>query len=88
MWVDYDVNPDGSLVIKTYHRTHDNAPSFARNHKDGYSDGDPIDIPSDVFVSVRVEMPNDSIYNKKVEECKRNHERMVSGEFVESLKNT
>lgn len=88
LWVDYDVNPDGSLVIKTYHRTHDNAPSFARNHKDGYSDGDPIDIPSDVFVSVRVEMPNDSIYNKKVEECKRNHERMVSGEFVESLKNT
>ncbi|EBL8630291.1 phage tail protein, partial [Salmonella enterica] len=31
------------------------------------TNGDPIDIPSDSFVSVRVEMPADSIWNQKQE---------------------
>ena len=31
--------------------------------KEGYEEGDLIDIPSDQFVSVRVEMPQDSIWN-------------------------
>ncbi|WP_445227674.1 phage tail fiber protein [Enterobacter cloacae] len=31
----------------------------------GLSDGEPIDIPKDQFVSVRVEMPADSIWNQK-----------------------
>ncbi|EOH4973635.1 phage tail protein, partial [Enterobacter hormaechei] len=29
-------------------------------------DGDPVDIPRDQFVSVRVEMPADSLYNQKI----------------------
>ncbi|MCA6941310.1 hypothetical protein LF927_08950 [Pectobacterium polaris] len=57
LWIDYDVEPDGSIVIRTYHRTHPNAMEFARNELDGYAEGDPIDIPTDTFLSVRVQMP-------------------------------
>ncbi|MCE9874067.1 hypothetical protein LZ667_22190 [Hafnia alvei] len=63
LWLDYEVDADGSILVKTYHRTYPEAPAFARNIKDGYEESDPIDIPSDQFVSVRVEMPQDSIWN-------------------------
>ncbi|WP_410739147.1 phage tail fiber protein [Citrobacter freundii] len=65
IWLDYEVNADGSVLMKTYHRTHPDAPVFARNERVGYASGDPIDIPSDQFVSVRVEMPVDSIWHQK-----------------------
>ncbi|WP_410738891.1 phage tail fiber protein [Citrobacter freundii] len=65
IWLDYEVNADGSVLVKTYHRTHPDAPAFARNERDGYASGDPIDIPSDQFVSVRVEMPENSIWQQK-----------------------
>lgn len=78
IWLDYDVNPDGSVLVKTYHRTHPDSPEFARN-RIGYkndagdfietvANGDPVDIPSDQFVSVRVEMPQDSIWNQRQKE--------------------
>ncbi|EKC7012601.1 TPA: phage tail protein, partial [Enterobacter roggenkampii] len=35
------------------------------NERDGLADGEPVDIPADQFVSVRVEMPADSIWNQK-----------------------
>ena len=63
IWLDYEVEADGSILVKTYHRTYPDAPAFARNIKDGYEEGAPIDIPSDQFLSVRVEMPQDSIWN-------------------------
>lgn len=66
IWLDYEVNADGSVLVKTYHRTHPEAPAFARNELPGINDGDPVDIPSDQFVSVRVEMPVDSLYNQKL----------------------
>ncbi|MGE1625341.1 phage tail protein [Enterobacter hormaechei] len=66
IWLDYEVSADGSLLVKTYHRTHPDAPAFARNEINGVSDGDPVDIPRDQFVSVRVEMPADSLYNQKI----------------------
>jgi len=65
IWLDFEVNADGSVLVKTYHRTHSSAPVFARNELDGIKDGDPIDIPAEQFVSVRVEMPADSIWNTK-----------------------
>ncbi|MDH6162347.1 hypothetical protein M2354_002002 [Leclercia adecarboxylata] len=65
IWLDYEVNADGSILVKTYHRTHPDAPAFARNEREGYAQGDPIDIPADQFVSVRVEMPVDSIWNQR-----------------------
>lgn len=66
IWLDYEVNADGSVLVKTYHRTHPEAPAFARNELKGINDGDPVDIPRDQFVSVRVEMPADSLYNQKM----------------------
>lgn len=66
IWLNYEVNADGSVLVKTYHRTHPDAPAFARNEIDGVGDGDPVDIPGDQFVSVRVEMPADSLYNQKI----------------------
>ncbi|WP_320703723.1 phage tail fiber protein, partial [Enterobacter asburiae] len=65
IWLDYEVKADGSILVKTYHRTHPSAPAYARNERDGINDGEPIDIPADQFVSVRVEMPADSIWNTK-----------------------
>lgn len=61
IWLDYEVNADGSVLVKTYHRTHPEAPAFARNELQGINDGDQVDIPRDQFVSVRVEMPADSL---------------------------
>ena len=65
IWLDYKVNADGSVLVKTYHREHSSAPAFARNERNGLADGDPVDIPAHQFVSVRVEMPVDSIWNQK-----------------------
>ncbi|HCD5730963.1 TPA: phage tail protein, partial [Enterobacter hormaechei] len=65
IWLDYEVNADGSVLVKTYHREHSSAPAFARNERDGLADGEPVDIPAHQFVSVRVEMPADSIWNQK-----------------------
>ena len=58
IWLDYSVKPDGSVTIRTYHRTHPNSPEFARNEIEGFLDGDPIDVPDGCFISVRVQMPN------------------------------
>lgn len=68
IWVDSKVMEDGSILVKTYHRTHPNAPKFARNDIDGFNDGDPIDIPDGRFISVRVQMPEQSIYNVRMRE--------------------
>jgi len=57
VWVDYEVEPSGDLLIKTYHRAHPSAPTFARNNKPGYDDGMPIDIPDGRWVDLRVQMP-------------------------------
>ncbi|WP_332874084.1 hypothetical protein [Proteus terrae] len=75
IWVDSIVNEDGSILVKTYHRTHPNAPEFANNKIDGFNDGDPIDIPDGRFISVRVQMPEQSIYNvrmREMEEAQKN----------------
>jgi hypothetical protein len=65
IWLDYEVLEDGAVLVNTYHRTHPDAPEFARNERDGYTSGDPIDIPAGQFLSVRVEMPENSVYNRK-----------------------
>ena len=66
IWLDYEVHADGSVLVKTYHRVHPEAPAFAKNEIEGVNDGDPVDIPRDQFVSVRVEMPADSLYNQRM----------------------
>lgn len=57
VWLDYAVLNDGSIEVRTYHRTHTNAPAFARNEIEGVAEGDPVDIPYGTFISVRVNMP-------------------------------
>ncbi|PHM55043.1 phage tail fiber protein [Xenorhabdus sp. KK7.4] len=57
IWINHEVLPDGSIKLMIYHREHLDAPTFARNVREGYSDGDLIDIPDGRFVSVRVKMP-------------------------------
>ncbi|WP_369503266.1 hypothetical protein [Proteus mirabilis] len=90
IWVDSEVMEDGSILVRTYHRTHPNAPKFARNDIDGYKDGDPIDIPNGRFISVRVQMPEQSIYNmrmremeeaQKAEEERRKKEEEMKSQF-------
>lgn len=80
VWLDYEVNADGSVLLKTYHRTYPDAPEFARNligvkdEAGGFTEtiknGNPIDIPVDQYVSVRVEMPSDSMWNQRQEELR------------------
>ncbi|HAT3455747.1 TPA: phage tail protein [Citrobacter freundii] len=75
LWLDFEIAPDGDITIRTYHRTHSNAPEFARNligikHDDGsftetVKDGDPVDIPAGRWIDLRVEMPQNSIWNQK-----------------------
>ncbi|HCR0301585.1 TPA: hypothetical protein OMS28_002384 [Enterobacter hormaechei] len=65
IWLDYEVNADGSVLVKTFHREYPSAPIFARNAREGFVDGEPADIPADQFVSVRVEMPQNSIWNQR-----------------------
>ncbi|MCO7051087.1 hypothetical protein NAG84_14655 [Proteus terrae] len=90
IWVDAEINKDGSILVKTYHRTHPNAPEFANNKIDGFNDGDPIDIPDGRFISVRVQMPEQSIYNvrmremeeaQKAEEERRQKEEEMKKQF-------
>ena len=52
IWLDYEVHADGSVLVKTYHRTHPTAPEFARNELQGINEGDPADIPDPVHDSV------------------------------------
>ncbi|HED3693402.1 TPA: phage tail protein, partial [Citrobacter freundii] len=64
IWLDYIVNADGSVLVRTYHRVHPSAPPFAQNRigntdidgvfTETVADGEPVDIPTDSFVSVRV----------------------------------
>lgn len=61
VWVDYEVESTGDLLIKTYHREHLSAPVFACNKKSGYEDGVPIDIPFGRWVDLRVEVPIDEM---------------------------
>lgn len=65
IWLDYEVSADGSVLVKTFHREYPSAPIFARNAREGFVDGEPADIPADQFVSVRVEMPQNSIWNQR-----------------------
>ncbi|WP_311746527.1 phage tail fiber protein [Proteus penneri] len=90
IWVNSKVSKDGSILVKTYHRTHPNAPKFARNDIDDFNDGDPIDIPDGRFISVRVQMPEQSIYNvrmremeeaQKAEEERRQKEEEMKAQF-------
>ena len=72
------VNKDGSITLMTYHRKGSHLPVMFQNNrlketlKDGtkiyYEDGEPCDLPESTYLDVRVQMPEDSIYNLKQKE--------------------
>ena len=82
VWLDYEVNGDGSVRVKTYHRTHPAAPVFAQNNIEGIENGDPVDIPADQFVSVRVEMPDDSMWSQTLKDLET---QLVDDDSSETL---
>ncbi|MEQ9948103.1 prophage tail fiber N-terminal domain-containing protein [Pectobacterium aroidearum] len=70
IWNDYEVQGDGSLIIRTYHRVHGDAMPFAQNRlnldhrlyneerdSEEWPDRSPIDIPLGTYLTVRVQMP-------------------------------
>ncbi len=61
IWVDYEVEANGDIIVKTYHRIHPNAPKFAQNIIEGYNDGDPIDIPTSRWIDLRVQVYADEL---------------------------
>ncbi|QMV48203.1 tail fiber protein [Proteus phage Vb_PmiP-P59] len=81
IWVDSEVLEDGSIIIRTYHREHKDVPPFARNLRRGYNDGDPCDIPTGRFISIRVNMPENSIFNTRERESMEEMKEMESNPF-------
>lgn len=57
LWVDYEVDEAGDILLKTFHRTHEGVPEFASNKIEGIAAGEPIDIPEGRWIDLRVEMP-------------------------------
>ncbi|UIN00099.1 prophage tail fiber N-terminal domain-containing protein [Yersinia ruckeri] len=72
IWVDYDVEANGDLIIRTFHRENITSPVFARNLIQGVAEGDPIDIPRGRVLDLRVHMPDSSVYNQRQSEIARN----------------
>ncbi|SPP31494.1 hypothetical protein ARAF_0623 [Arsenophonus endosymbiont of Aleurodicus floccissimus] len=65
---------NGNIEIQTFHRQHTHLLKDFQNWRvkeiiDGklvyYADGEQVDIPLSTWLDVRVEMPNDSIWNQQ-----------------------
>ncbi|PHM37205.1 hypothetical protein [Xenorhabdus innexi] len=74
IYIDDKVNKDGSITIETFHRQHSHLPERFQNKRikaliDGekvyYQDGEPCDIPEGCRLDVRVQMPENSVWNLK-----------------------
>ncbi|WP_289993977.1 phage tail protein [Photorhabdus laumondii] len=75
IFVDDHVQPDGSIIIETFHRQHAHLPERFQNwrlksiddngNKIFYQDGEPCDIPNSCRLDIRVQMPEDSLWNLK-----------------------
>ncbi|MCA6219123.1 phage tail protein [Photorhabdus antumapuensis] len=75
IFVDDNVEPDGSIIIEICHRQHSHLPERFQNWRlksvddHGkqvfYHDGEPCDIPEYCRLDIRVQMPEDSLWNLK-----------------------
>ncbi|KMJ44795.1 phage tail protein, partial [Xenorhabdus khoisanae] len=72
IYLDDKVHKDGTITIETFHRQHTHLPKQFQNKRikeivDGekvyYADGEPCDIPEGCRLDVRVQMPEDSVWN-------------------------
>ncbi|WP_323834634.1 phage tail protein [Photorhabdus africana] len=81
IFVDDHVQPDGSIIIETFHRQQAHLPERFQNwrlksiddngNKIFYQDGESCDIPGSCRLDIRVQMPEDSLWNlnrKKLQE--------------------
>ena len=82
VWADFDVLPDGDIIIETRYRKHTlhprleaqrlmTYPEFLDENNVEREDYDYCDIPNGHWIDVRVNMPSDSIYNQKLAESER-----------------
>lgn len=95
MWVKTKVLKDGDIEVKTYHRQHKDSPEMFQNFrikevKEGnpvyYEDGEVVDIPDNTWIDLRVEMPEDSIYNTKQKVLEKEIEKRIKEESrIEAL---
>ncbi len=85
VYVDDRVQKDGSIIIETCHRQHAHLPERFQNWRlkevtpEGerifYQDGELCDLPESTRLDVRVEMPQDSVWNVKQRELAEQMER-------------
>ncbi|EQB99779.1 putative tail fiber protein [Photorhabdus temperata subsp. temperata M1021] len=85
IFVDDRVQSDGSIIIETFHRQHAHLPTRfqnwrlkcidANNERVFYKDGEPCDIPEHCRLDVRVQMPEDSVWNVKQREMQDHHQK-------------
>ncbi|MEX9884477.1 hypothetical protein AB7W89_00005, partial [Providencia rettgeri] len=82
VWADFDVLPDGDIVIETRYRKHAlhqmleaqrlmTYPEFLDENNEEREDYDYCDIPNGHWIDVRVNMPSNSLYNQKQAEAER-----------------
>ncbi|ETS29326.1 phage tail protein [Photorhabdus temperata] len=75
IFVDDHIQPDGSIIIETCHRQHSHLPEKFQNWRlksvddNGkqvfYQDGEPCDISEHCRLDIRIQMPEDSLWNLK-----------------------
>ncbi|CDG87183.1 hypothetical protein [Xenorhabdus bovienii] len=72
VYVDDKVLPDGAIEIKVTHRQNAHMPARLQNRRiksqdeqTYYTDDEPCDLPAGTQLDVRVQMPEDSIWNQK-----------------------
>ncbi|PHM40478.1 hypothetical protein [Xenorhabdus szentirmaii] len=74
IYLDDRVEKDGSITIEVFHRQHSHLPerfqnwqikTFVGDERVYYADGEPCDIPEGCRLDVRVQMPEDSVWNQK-----------------------
>ncbi|NHB89682.1 tail fiber protein [Photorhabdus tasmaniensis] len=73
IFVKDQVQTDGSIIVKTFHRQHSHLPEMFQNwrvksiddegNKIFYQDGEPCDIPDYCRLDIRIQMPEDSPWN-------------------------
>ncbi|WP_442958762.1 MULTISPECIES: phage tail fiber protein, partial [unclassified Providencia] len=83
VWADYKVLADGDIILETHYRKHADLPppvvlnrliaypEFMDENGNELESYTPCDIPNGHWIDIRVQMPNDSIYNQKQTEAQR-----------------
>ncbi|ROR60328.1 UNVERIFIED_ORG: hypothetical protein EC838_0391, partial [Providencia alcalifaciens] len=83
VWADYKVLADGDIILETHYRKHADLPppvvlnrliaypEFMDENGNELESYTPCDIPNGHWIDIRVQMPNDSIYNQKQAEAER-----------------